>query len=150
MIGGPGWSDECVTVPDDMVLVRRLGVFVESIHAVVYFAPEPQAAYAALGLKGYWRGYFASRSAPLGEATPELVTALFGGFAPAMVARALPEVWLIASPQQVRVARQAIREGVAAERRARVMSDEQLMAFVRRRFWVPKYLPYRRAAQTSG
>ena len=46
----------------------------------------------------------------------------------------------------VRVARQAIREGVAAERRARVMSDEQLMAFVRRRFWVPKYLPYRRAA----
>lgn len=90
-----------------MVLVRRLGVFVESIHAVVYFAPEPQAAYAALGLKGYWRGYFASRSAPLGEATPELVTALFGGFAPAMVARALPEVWLIASPQQVRVARQA-------------------------------------------
>lgn len=50
----------------------------------------------------------------------------------------------------VRVARQAIREGVAAERRARVMSDEQLMAFVRRRFWVPKYLPYRRAAQTSG
>ena len=50
----------------------------------------------------------------------------------------------------VRVARQAIREGVAAERRARVMSDEQLMAFVRRRFWVPKYLPYRRAAQTNG
>ena len=50
----------------------------------------------------------------------------------------------------VRVARQAIREGVAAERRARVMSDEQLMAFVRRRFWVPKYLPYRRAVQTGG
>ncbi|WP_424950171.1 NAD-dependent malic enzyme [Deinococcus sp.] len=46
----------------------------------------------------------------------------------------------------VRVARQAITEGVAAERRARVMSDEALMAFVRRRFWVPKYLPYRRAA----
>ncbi|MFC4456414.1 NAD-dependent malic enzyme [Deinococcus sonorensis] len=44
----------------------------------------------------------------------------------------------------VRVARQAISEGVAAERRVRVMSDEQLMAFVRRRFWVPKYLPYRR------
>ena len=49
----------------------------------------------------------------------------------------------------VRVARQAIREGVAAERRARVMSDEQLMAFVRRRFWVPKYLPYRRASEAK-
>ncbi len=46
----------------------------------------------------------------------------------------------------VRVARQAITEGVAAERRVRVMTDEQLMAFVRRRYWVPKYLPYRRAA----
>ncbi|MGI8747170.1 MAG: malic enzyme-like NAD(P)-binding protein, partial [Deinococcus sp.] len=44
----------------------------------------------------------------------------------------------------VRVARQAIREGVAAERRVRVMSDEELMAFVRGRYWVPKYLPYRK------
>jgi malate dehydrogenase (oxaloacetate-decarboxylating) len=49
----------------------------------------------------------------------------------------------------VRVARQAISEGVAAERRARVMSDEQLAAFVRRRFWIPKYLPYRRAEKAS-
>ena len=92
---------------DPLVLVRRLGVLVESLHAVVYFAPEPQAAYAELGLKGYWRGYFASRAAPLGEAGPELVTALFGGFAPAMVRRALPQVWTVASPQQVRTARQA-------------------------------------------
>ena len=45
----------------------------------------------------------------------------------------------------VRVARQAIREGVAAERRVRVMTEDELMAFVRRRYWVPKYLPYRRA-----
>lgn len=87
-------------------LIRRLGALVESIHAIVYFAPEPQAAYAELGLKGYWHGYFASRAAPLGAAGPELVTALFGGFAPAMVARALPEVWEIASPRQVQATRQ--------------------------------------------
>lgn len=49
----------------------------------------------------------------------------------------------------VRVARRAISQNVAAERRVRVMSDEALMAFVRRRFWVPKYLPYRRA-RTPG
>jgi len=91
----------------DGLLVRRLGVLVESIHAVVYFAPEPQAAYAELGLRGYWRGYFASRAAPLGAAGPELVMALFGGFAPVMVARAVPEVWTIAAPQQVQCARQA-------------------------------------------
>lgn len=99
-----------MTVP-----VRRLCVLVESIHAVVYFASEPQAAYAELGLRGYWRGYFASRAAPLGPAGPELVTALFGGFAPAMVARAVPQVWSVATPQQVQAARLA--GAVAALRR---------------------------------
>lgn len=98
--GVRGRQDDQVTAPAEGALVRRLGALVESIHAVVYFAPEPQAAYAELGLKGYWRGYIASRSAPLGTAGPALVTALFGGFAPAMVARALPEVWAIASPLQ--------------------------------------------------
>ena len=87
--------------------IRRLSQLVETVHAVVYFAPEPQAAYAELGLRGYWRGYFASRAAPLGAVTPQLVTALFAGFAPAMVARALPEVWGIAAPEDVQVARLA-------------------------------------------
>ncbi len=91
----------------DTSQVRLLDVLVESIHAVVYFAPEPQAAYAELGLKGYWRGYFASRAAPLGAAGPQLVTALFGGFAPAMVERAVPGVWEVTSPQQVQAARLA-------------------------------------------
>ena len=50
----------------------------------------------------------------------------------------------------VRVARQAIAEGVASERRVRVMDDQELMAFVRRRYWVPKYLPYRRARQIEA
>jgi hypothetical protein len=94
-----------VAVTDDLGVVRRLGVLVESVHAVVYFAPEPQARYAELRLRGYWRGYFASRAAALGPVGPELVTALFGGFAPAMVARALPEVWAIASPEQLGQAR---------------------------------------------
>jgi hypothetical protein len=113
-----------VTPGDDGALVRWLGVLVESIHAIVYFAPEPQAGYAELGLKGYWRGYFASRSAALGPAGPELVTALFGGFAPAMVARALPEVWTIASPQQVQAARQA---GATAALR-RLLDDDHLQS----------------------
>ncbi len=85
--------------------VRRLGVLVESLHAPVYFSPEPQQAYAGLGLRGYWRGYFASRAAPLGAVGPELLAALLGGFAPAMVARAVPGVWGIASPEAVRAAR---------------------------------------------
>jgi hypothetical protein len=89
----------------DLDEVRRLGVLTETIHDVVYFAPEPQERYAALGLRGFWRGYFASRAAALGPVGPELVTMLFGGFAPEMVARAIPSVWDIATPGEVRAAR---------------------------------------------
>lgn len=56
-----GCHGQLVTVVGDGVLIRRLGMLVESIHAVVYFAPEPQAAYGELGLTGYWRG---SRAGP--------------------------------------------------------------------------------------
>ncbi len=114
-LGGPAQEDADVAVAGDLELVRRLGVLVESVHAVVYFAPEPAAAYDELGLRGFWRGYFASRAAPLGPAGPQLVTALFGGFAPGMVARAVPQVWSVATPQQVQTARLA--GAVAALRR---------------------------------
>ncbi|MET0449402.1 MAG: hypothetical protein ABW004_13390, partial [Aeromicrobium sp.] len=66
---------------------------VEAIHDVVYFAPGTKERYEALGLKGYWMGYVASRSAALGTPGPSLVTALFHGFAPALVGRALPDAW---------------------------------------------------------
>jgi helix-turn-helix protein len=69
---------------------RELWRVLETVHAVVYFVPEAKAAYGALGLRGYWMGYFASRSAALGTPSPRLVTALFYGFAPLMVERALP------------------------------------------------------------
>lgn len=108
----------------DLALVRGLGVLVESVHAVVYFAPEPQAVYAELGLRGYWRGYFASRAAPLGAAGPELVTALFGGFAPAKVSRAVPQVWSVVSPPQMQAARLA---GATAALR-RLLGEHRLPA----------------------
>ena len=47
--------------------------------------PESQAACTGLGTRGYWMSYFALRAAPLGAAPPELVTALFYGFAPRLV-----------------------------------------------------------------
>jgi hypothetical protein len=106
--------------------VRRLGVLTETIHAVVYFAPEPQARYASLGLRGFWRGYFASRAAALGPVGPELVTMLFGGFAPEMVARAIPGVWDVVSPAQMRAAR---LEGATAALR-RVLDGAEVSAQV--------------------
>jgi hypothetical protein len=79
---------------------RRMWRALEPYHAVVYFAPEPQAACTALGTKGYWMSYFALRAAPLGAAPPEVVAALFYGFAPRLVARAVPDTWRVAAPER--------------------------------------------------
>ena len=65
----------------------------EPIHAVTYFAPQARSAYEKAGLRGFWRGYFAGRAAPLGAAGAAVVTASFFNFAPAFVARAVPGVW---------------------------------------------------------
>lgn len=73
--------------------VRKFWRTIEAIHTVVYFSPEARSAYRAIGLRGNWSGYFASRSAPLGAPGPEVVTSTFFGFAPAMVARAIPDAW---------------------------------------------------------
>ncbi|WP_033290257.1 SCO6745 family protein [Amycolatopsis jejuensis] len=80
---------------------RRLWAALEPVHAVVYFAPEPAAAAKAVGLRGWWMGYFAGRAAPLGPIGPEPVTSMFYGFAPRMVARALPDAWTFAAPGDV-------------------------------------------------
>lgn len=90
-----------------MRLARELWTLFEPIHAVPYFAPEARAAYEAAGLRGYWRGYFAGRAAPLGRVGPEPVVAAFFGFAPSMVERALPAVWDLASPEAALAAKRA-------------------------------------------
>ncbi|MFI1970924.1 SCO6745 family protein [Streptomyces cinnamoneus] len=77
---------------------RTLWQLFEPVHAVTYFAPEALTAYAEAGLRGWRRGYFAGRAAPLGPVGPEPVTAAFFSFAPGTVARALPAVWEITPP----------------------------------------------------
>jgi hypothetical protein len=84
---------------------RRLWQLIEPIHAVTYFAPESEAAFQAAGLRGFWRGYFAGRAAPLGPVGAEPVTALFFGFHPDFVARALPGVWQMVEPEVAIAAR---------------------------------------------
>lgn len=74
---------------------------VEAIHSGVYFAPDARERYEAIGLKGYWMGYVASRSAALGTPAPEVVSAVFHGFAPATIARALPDAWRLASRDDI-------------------------------------------------
>lgn len=85
--------------------VRAMWQLLETIHAVVYFAPEVRQAYEQAGLRGFWRGYFAGRAAPLGAASAEVVTAAFFNFHPDMVSRAVPGVWQVVSPAEAIQAR---------------------------------------------
>jgi len=84
----------------------------EPVHAVTYFTAEARSAYEQAGLRGFWRGYFAGRAAPLGvagasgaaaagaaaagaagpasEASAAVVAASFFNFAPAFVATRHP------------------------------------------------------------
>ena len=97
-----------VTVPDIAVqAARALWAELEPVHDVVYFAPEARAAAEAAGFRGFWRGYFAMRAAPLGPVGAAPVTAAFHGFHPSMVARALPGVWSPGSPDGALAARLA-------------------------------------------
>ncbi|WP_435821540.1 SCO6745 family protein [Micromonospora musae] len=84
---------------------RLLWRYYEPVHAVTYFHPRSRAAYEAAGLRGYWRGYFAGRAAPLGATDAAPVIAAFFSFAPSMVSRALPAVWRLATPQEALRAR---------------------------------------------
>lgn len=77
---------------------RSIWTLFEPIHAVTYFTPEARSAYEQAGLRGFWRGYFAGRAAPLGTASATVVTAAFFNFAPAFVARAIPGVWELVTP----------------------------------------------------
>ncbi|MFE0380318.1 hypothetical protein ACFW1M_33210 [Streptomyces inhibens] len=80
---------------------RSLWLVTEPLHAVCYFDEKCRALGKDLGLKGFWMGYFASRTAPLGAVEPAAATAVLGVFAPGMVARALPAAWDIAGPAHV-------------------------------------------------
>ena len=77
----------------------------EPFHAIAYFASETRTAFDAAGLKGYWMGYFASRSAAMGPVPPEVVVATFYNFHPDMVRRAIPDAWTFATPAAVLEAR---------------------------------------------
>jgi hypothetical protein len=86
-------------------LARDAWKTLEPYHAMVYFAPEARATLSASGLKGYWMGYFASRSAAMGAVSANLVTATFYNFHPRMVARSIPDAWRFSSPERVLAAR---------------------------------------------
>ncbi len=91
----------------DATTARRMWAVGEPVHALGYFAPESAAAWADAGLRGFWRGYFATRAAPLGAAGAPVVTAAFYNFAPSFVTHLVPEVWTTVTPADAWTARLA-------------------------------------------
>jgi Helix-turn-helix family len=87
---------------------RRLWAALETLHDVTYFADAVRPAGIELGLKGFWMTYFAWRAAPLGPVPAAPVVAMFAGFHPGAVARALPESWSRTTPQACLEARAAV------------------------------------------
>jgi len=90
---------------DRTQLARSAHRYLEPLHTLVYFVPENGERYTDLGIKGGMRGYFASRSAPLGQVPAEVVISTFYNFAPAQVCKAIPSVWDVTSPDAVLAAR---------------------------------------------
>jgi len=80
---------------------RQFWQGIEVIHDVVYFGDDIRERFDAIGLKGWWMAYFAQRSAALGTPDPKTVTALFHGFAPRLVERALPDAWSLADRDEI-------------------------------------------------
>ena len=108
----------------DPRLARRFFDRFEPVHAVTYFSPESRAAFDGLGYRGFWMGYFAGRSAPLGIVPPEVVTATFYNFAAGRVAKSLPAAWEVASPDAALRARE---DSAVATLRRYGLSDDSVV-----------------------
>jgi hypothetical protein len=93
---------------------RRMWTMFEAVHVLSYFGPETRQVWEAAGLRGFWRGYFAGRAAPVGAVGAPVVIATFFSFAPAFVRRAVPAVWQLITPAQALAVREA--DAVAALR----------------------------------
>jgi hypothetical protein len=99
----------------DPLVARKTWRTLEPLHGLIYFAPEADEAFAAVGLRGNRMGYFASRSAAMGPVTAAVVVATFYNFNPDLVASCIPEAWQLASPAAILDAR--LQAAVRALRR---------------------------------
>ncbi|MEO6204611.1 MAG: hypothetical protein ABIO67_04405 [Mycobacteriales bacterium] len=89
----------------DSSISRDMKQIIDPIHVMIYFAPEPQEEYAALGLEGRAEGYFPPRAAPLGRVPWQVVQATFFGFSPLAVQFGMTEAWNKTTPEEATAAR---------------------------------------------
>ncbi|MEV1019306.1 hypothetical protein [Streptomyces sp. NPDC050264] len=81
------------------------------LHSQLYFAPEAEKEFTAVGLEAGRMAYFAGRAAAMGAVGAGVVAATFYNFSPSLVARHLPRAWELAAPDAVLDARLAAADG---------------------------------------
>ncbi len=106
---------------DASARARKTWRTLEPLHGMVYFVPESAESYRRLGITGS-AGYFASRAAPMGAVTADVVVSTFFNFSPELVHDAIPASWELASPALVVAARFAAVD----EAFRRLLGDEVL------------------------
>jgi len=99
-----------VSTSADGLVARKTWRTLEPVHAMIYFVPEAAAAYERLGINGR-TGYFASRAAPMGAVTAEVVVSTFFNFNPALINAAIPRAWEITTPGSLLAARLEAADG---------------------------------------
>jgi hypothetical protein len=92
----------------DLAQVGRVHRAIEPLHSHMYFAPEHDEGFSAIGLRPGRMSYFAGRAAPMGAVGAGVVTATFHNFSPSLVAHMIPRAWSMAGPEQVVEARWGI------------------------------------------
>lgn len=85
------------------------------LHSMIYFAPEAEAEFTALGLAPGTMSYFAGRAAAMGRVGPGVVAGTFYNYNKALISRHVPALWEIAAPEAVLAAR--LRAVAAAQQR---------------------------------
>jgi hypothetical protein len=106
------------------VVARQMWRTLEPVHGMIYFAPEAATAYKDAGLHDPAAGYFASRSAPMGAVTAEVVMATFFNFNPDLVRRAIPAAWAETTPERLVAARLQVADTALT----RVLGDDVVRA----------------------
>ncbi len=89
-------------------IARRTWQSAEPCHAMIYFVPDAQEEYAALGYdvaNNRLSGYFPARAAAMGAVSAGVVQATFFNFSRFAVEFGMTGAWDVASPEQVLDAR---------------------------------------------
>jgi hypothetical protein len=90
----------------DRSIVRSVHAAISMAHRPVYFVPEANEEYAALGVEPGRGTYFASRTAPMGVVPDQVILATFYNFSEHAVRTAeIGRVWAGTTPDALQAAR---------------------------------------------